>query len=258
MKTILPIRFKFALAVLVLIFFFASNLFAQPQHYNFNTGGTGNNFPFNIYPATGKTIQTLYLPGAFNNPSPVMPGNITKIYFRASGTGNPTFTNLKIRMGLTTDTDLPAGAWYTGPMTTVLDQAGYSVSSTTGSFIEIPLTTPFPFDPTKSLVVEVEQCGYTGTGFAVYTSATGGGNKRHTGPFTVITGCPHAWYNTGDFVAHTGIDIAPAPVNCSYSWSIQTSGTTALLYTVKAVSDLVGWAAGAGAVVRRTIDGGTT
>ena len=43
---------------------------------------------------------------------------------------------------------------------------------------------------------------------------------------------------------------------CIYSWSPQNSGTTRLLYTCKAVSELVGWAAGANATVLRTTDGG--
>ncbi len=45
---------------------------------------------------------------------------------------------------------------------------------------------------------------------------------------------------------------------CIYSWSPQNSGTTRLLYTCKAVSELVGWAAGANATVLRTTDGGNT
>jgi hypothetical protein len=43
---------------------------------------------------------------------------------------------------------------------------------------------------------------------------------------------------------------------CTYSWSPQNSGTTNILYTCKAVSELVGWAAGSGATVLRTTDGG--
>jgi photosystem II stability/assembly factor-like uncharacterized protein len=46
--------------------------------------------------------------------------------------------------------------------------------------------------------------------------------------------------------------------NCSYTWSTQNSGTTNILYTVKAVNELVCWTAGAGATVRRTTDGGVT
>jgi len=44
--------------------------------------------------------------------------------------------------------------------------------------------------------------------------------------------------------------------DCSYSWSPQNSGTTRLLYTCKAVNELVSWTAGANATVLRTTDGG--
>lgn len=43
-----------------------------------------------------------------------------------------------------------------------------------------------------------------------------------------------------------------------YSWSQQVSGTSNLLYTCKAVSENVCWAAGTNATVRRTTDGGST
>lgn len=46
--------------------------------------------------------------------------------------------------------------------------------------------------------------------------------------------------------------------NCSYSWAPQVSGSTQLLYTVKAVNELVCWAGGANATVRKTNDGGVT
>jgi hypothetical protein len=45
---------------------------------------------------------------------------------------------------------------------------------------------------------------------------------------------------------------------CSYTYTNQTSGVTSLFYTVKAVDANVGWAAGAGSVVRRTVNGGAT
>jgi len=53
-------------------------------------------------------------------------------------------------------------------------------------------------------------------------------------------------------------DVTPTPLVCNYYWSTQTSGTGVLLYSVSAVSTQVGWTAGAGAVVRRTTDGGTS
>lgn len=43
---------------------------------------------------------------------------------------------------------------------------------------------------------------------------------------------------------------------CSYSWAVQTSGTTNALLTVYAVSDQIGWAAGAGPTVVKTSNGG--
>ncbi len=46
--------------------------------------------------------------------------------------------------------------------------------------------------------------------------------------------------------------------NCSYTWTNQTSGTTNLFYSVKAVSGQVCWAAGSNGTVRRTTDGGNT
>ncbi|MEO6695681.1 MAG: T9SS type A sorting domain-containing protein [Ignavibacteria bacterium] len=45
---------------------------------------------------------------------------------------------------------------------------------------------------------------------------------------------------------------------CNYSWINQISGTTQALRTVKAVNDMVAWSAGAGATVRKTINGGLT
>ncbi len=42
-----------------------------------------------------------------------------------------------------------------------------------------------------------------------------------------------------------------------FNWSQQNSGTTNLLYTCKAVSEMVCWAAGSNGTVRRTTDGGT-
>lgn len=46
--------------------------------------------------------------------------------------------------------------------------------------------------------------------------------------------------------------------NVHCNWVQQNSGTTNILYTCKAVNDQVCWAAGAGATVRRTTDGGIT
>lgn len=45
---------------------------------------------------------------------------------------------------------------------------------------------------------------------------------------------------------------------CDYSWSAQNSGTFVNLISVSAVSELTGWVAGIGGIVRKTVNGGLT
>jgi photosystem II stability/assembly factor-like uncharacterized protein len=51
---------------------------------------------------------------------------------------------------------------------------------------------------------------------------------------------------------------SPVEAQLAYSWSQQNSGASSILYTCKAVSDQICWAAGTGGTVRRTTDGGIT
>ncbi len=56
------------------------------------------------------------------------------------------------------------------------------------------------------------------------------------------------------------IDLGPdstsgPPPTCGYSWASQVSGVTNQLLTVSAVTDLIGWAAGAGPTVIKTTNG---
>ena len=256
MKTRCPHFFRNAVAFFVLILVLTANILSQPQYYNYNTQGTNNAFPLNTLPASGKTTQSLYLAGAFNQPTPAPNGNITKIYLMASSTGNATFTSLVIKMGLTTDIDLPTGAWYTGSLTTVFDESNFNLVGTAGQFMVITLETPFSYNATQSLVVEITQCGYSGTGIGLgYTALSG--NKRCAGPLSA-TACPHPYGNQQTYSTHMGVDIAPPSVTCSYSWSTNTSGVTGLLQAVSAPSSTVCWVAGATATVRKTTDGGST
>jgi photosystem II stability/assembly factor-like uncharacterized protein len=249
------LHYFFHLLSALLMILVSTGINSQPQYYNL-TGGTLNNaFPFNTLPATGKTTQTLYLPGDFNQPVSAPSGNITKIYFQAVSAGVTTYNQLTIKMGLTTDTDLPAAGWYTGPLTTVLNESNYVITTATDQFVAIILTTPFSYDASKSLVVEITQCGYSGSGFGVRNTTTSG-IKRNAGPLTG-TSCPHPYGNQGAIMTHTGIDVIPT-LNCNYTWNTQTSGITSLIYSVKSVSSSIAWAAGAGAVVRKTTDGGST
>jgi hypothetical protein len=195
-------------ALFSLLLSLATFTFSQPMYYNFNTTGTNNAFPLNVNPSTGKTIQSLYLPGAFNQPISAPAGLITKFWMQttAASGGNATYTRLTIKMGQTTDVDLPTGAWYTGTMTTVLDSANYNLVGVPSQFFSITLSTPFSYNPAQSLVVEITQCGYSGSGIGICYSLLISGTKRSAGPLSPVS-CPHPWGNQNNYTTNAGIDI---------------------------------------------------
>jgi hypothetical protein len=177
-----------------------------PQYYNYNTGGSSNSFPFNQ--AAGKATNYLFLPGAFNQPSPVPSGNqITKVYFRTSSAGTRTFTNMQILMAQSTITDLTSGSFYAGPYDTVYFAASVTTTSTVGGWMDFTLSHPYAYDPTKSLIIFVGQCGYTGTGTSMYNTSVTGIKRVWS-----VGGCPFVPYAGGDASnAHFGVDVEPAP-----------------------------------------------
>ncbi len=52
--------------------------------------------------------------------------------------------------------------------------------------------------------------------------------------------------------------LGGGPTTCAYTWATQVSGTPNQFLTVSTVSDQIGWAAGVGPTVVRTVNGGTT
>ena len=142
---------------------------AQPQYWNRLPAAGANGFPFGANPATGKKVQWAIAAGEFNQPAPAPANNIVSIWFRPNAINNTTFTTLTIRMAtVSTSTFIPGiGQWYTGPMTTVRSQNTNMTATAALQWVEIPLTTAFPFDPTMNLIIEVSQCGYTGAGFTI-------------------------------------------------------------------------------------------
>ena len=253
MKILRYLNFNLSLVVLLLMFVFTVTSLAQlPEHYNYNTAGTNNSFPMGI--STGKMLQSLYLPGDFTTPAPAANGFITKFYMRVNETypiNNLTYNQLYIMMGRSNITTLPTGAFYTGTMDTVFKRASYLINAPGGTWISFTLDTPFLYDPTMSLVVEVGQCGFTGgaTTFPMCNTTLTGFRRTYS-----VGGCPFTYSGQGAQVFHAGVDIVPS--NCGYVWAPQTSGTTNQLYSVKAVNNLVAWTGGAAATVRKTTNGG--
>jgi hypothetical protein len=181
---------------------------AQPQYYNYNTAGVANSFPFNI--SSGKSVQLLYLPGDFNQPTAAPAGTITSISFMINPSyplGPWTYTDFTIKMGQSSITSFDADAFYSGSLTTVYSAASVSLTGTPGSWMTITLNTPFAYDPTKSLIVDVSQNGAPlASGYsACYTPLTG--NRRNWS----VGGAPFVYSGQNTAVYHMGISLSGAP-----------------------------------------------
>lgn len=194
------------IAVLLLIAGFSMPAAAQPQFYNYSGSGNGsNNFPFNV--SGGKDVQLLYLAGEFNQPSPAPAGNITTIYiWMNAGFGPATYTDFTLKLGQSTITTLTPGSFFSGPMTTVYYRSSVSLSASSGAWLSFTLDTPFAYDPTQSLILDIGQCGASGTlgGTCAYTTLSGARRVWSVG------GCPFTCYNSSSvYVYNVGLDVAP-------------------------------------------------
>jgi hypothetical protein len=205
MKTLHYLNLKNTAALLVLILAFTASSLAQtPQYYNLNTGTSSNSFPFNV--SGGKAVNSLILAGEMNQPTPIPPGQqITRVYFRTSSAGTRSFTSLHVLMAQDVITNLTTGTFYPGPYDTVYYH-DTSLTSTVGGWMSVALDHPFNYDPTKSLILFVGQCGYTGTGTSVYNSTLSGIRRVWS-----VGGCPYTPYSSGDaYMINFGVDVQPA------------------------------------------------
>jgi hypothetical protein len=206
-------RFIFLKAVfLLLLLTFSNSLMAQlPQYYNYNTNGTNNSFPLGI--AAGKNAQWLLLAGDLSNPTPAPAGNITKFWFRVGDTypiNNVTYTTFEIKLGQAAITALPTGSYYS-PMTTVFSRPSYLINAAGGTWVQITLDTPFPYNPAQALIVEMGHClGSPATGFPMCTT-TLTGNRRN---WSVGT-CPFVYSSVSTSTLNCGVTITPPSVACS-------------------------------------------
>jgi hypothetical protein len=211
--------------VFVLILFFAVSLTAQtPQYYNYNNvGASSNTFPFGQ--TAGKAVQWLFLAGDFNQPAPLPPGNqITKVWYFITTGGTRTFTDLTILMAQDTIVTLTTGAFYSGTMDTVYHKASVTLTGPTNGWMSITLDTPYPYDPTKSLIVMTGQCASTGSGMYVRQNVLP--NIRRVWS---VGGCPFAPYAGGDgSTLNFGVDVEPAvnftPTHLYYKFEDNMTG----------------------------------
>ena len=201
--------FKF-ISILLIIAGLNETLTSQPMYYNSNVNGTNNSFPFNI--TTGKRVQLLYNPGVLNLPTPAPSGTITSIALRIGDTyplGPWTYTNLTIQMGQTAITGFTAGAFYSGAMTTVYFRASVVLQAAGGTWLTITLDTPFAYNNTQGLVVDVEQCGVPGAvGYSMCQVTTATNCRIYSG---TTTGCPQVYSGIGTVNYAFGINLVTGP-----------------------------------------------
>ena len=207
--------FKISVLFIFVMLFIGGNLAAQtPQYYNFSGGSGYNTIPFTT--ATGRGMNNLYLAGDFSLPTPLPAGQrITAIYFNTAVAGTRTYTNFQILLKQDTITSLTSGVWHPGPYDTVF-VGDTSFTMTVGGWMKINLKTKFNYDPTKSLIMIIGQCGTTGTGGGVYVSGASG-IRRVTSvggcPFVVGTGGDGTRYSIGfDVESLTGVENNSTPV----------------------------------------------
>ncbi len=174
---------------------------------------TGSNaFPFNS--TSNKRTQFLLRPGDFGTNTPG--GRIDTLWFRSANgsTGGPgTYSDLEIRMGQFTSPVFPGSGgldFYTpAQLTTVLSAASYTINQTVGAgqWYFIPLQTPFVFDPSLTLCIDVDMSNRTSsTGFqsATFTVGAAPNHQRLTSTTqTAATGSASA------ILSDIGLSVSP-------------------------------------------------
>jgi hypothetical protein len=222
--------YKF-ISILILIAGLNSGLTAQPQYSNYATTGS---YSYNMFPLNapgGMNSQFLYLAGDFSLPSAAPSGNIVSLSFLISPLyplGPWTYTNFTISMGQSNITTLPTGTFYTGSMTTVYSHASVTLSATGGTWLTIPLDTPFPYVNSQSLIVAVGQCSVPGASGWSNCFVTGAGFRRDWS--TMNGGCPYTYSGEDASIYVAGINLVTAgPPICVTTAATGVTGNAATL-----------------------------
>ena len=188
-----------------------------PPFFTSNTGNSNNAFPNNT--ASSNKVQWIYSPGMFTSGgngsgTPAFIGLIDTVWFRTASTAAGNFTGFEISMGQTVGTDTVwTNGTYQTTLTSCLGPASYTTSAPgPGNWYYAVLTTPFLYNPSLSLVVEMRQNGYS-PGLQTYQISTnaavfGGGARRIWGGYAATTGS----FGTG--LADMGISLT-SPLPCA-------------------------------------------
>ncbi len=130
-------------------------------------GLNNDNSTFLLGATNARKSQCLYKPSDFNT----LPNNgeITKIYYRYGSTGISTPHDLSpftIKLGQTSDTLFPTGDTFFTNLTLVRFDSVYTIpAGAQGDWFGIDLQTPFVYDSSKTLIVEIKFYNTTQSAF---------------------------------------------------------------------------------------------
>lgn len=130
-----------------------------PMHELLPVSPSNNSYPWGAGTAQART-QWLYFPSEFTPPP--APGLVTKVYFKIWTTNRSatTYTDLEVLIGTTTQTGLTT-TYVTGMQLCYAAPTTNFPAQVQNDWMEITLQTPFLWNATDNLVVEVRQQGYT-------------------------------------------------------------------------------------------------
>ena len=135
-----------------------------------------------------RHTQCLYAPGDFTG---AVAGNIIRLYYRYGTSGvadGNTLGHLSISLIQTSATSLTGVQFLTG-LQSVLDVASFSIApGQPGNWFTIDLDTPFLFDPTQSLVVDIRFETSDTPNFGTYSTSGTTGRKIMSSSTTDLSG----------------------------------------------------------------------
>ncbi|MCI0715831.1 MAG: T9SS type A sorting domain-containing protein [Chlorobi bacterium] len=182
---------------------------AVPQHYNMNTGTGVNTYPWG---QPGQRVHWLITAGSLTQPTPLQQGaTITAIYFWMGNTSSATFTDMTIRLGDESITALPPSWYAPAALDTVYYKPSVTLSSTNNAWMVIPLTTPFVYNVSQALIIDVNQCGRTpAPGLYVRQGSGATGQRNYGTPGT----CPINYAGQDGQIMNFGVSVIyPTGIN---------------------------------------------
>lgn len=159
--------------------------------------------------AYARHTQMLYLPGDLTGASG---GPITHLYFRYGTTGiasGNTLGDFMVRLGLTDQTGFPNGNTYFTDLDTVYSASTFTIApGTTGQWFWFSLQTPFTYNASRTLIVDIQFETSAQSAFGTYGTTNSGRKLVSADPLSPTGSTTSTtWQDFGfDIDGTTGLD----------------------------------------------------